>query len=85
MWNAFQTRGPGMTPRFGFDWRTYTPMYNGQTPEQLSGSSGSPQFQNKMDPVSIGVAVRVPRVNSLLNFSVMRTCSFHISLLQTPR
>ena len=71
MWNSFQTRGPGMTPRFGFDWRTYTPLYNGQTPEQLSGSGGSggSAVPQKMDPVSIGLAVGVPLVPSLINNS----------------
>ena len=70
MWNAFQTRGPGMTPRFGFDWRTYTPLYNGQTLEQLSSSGGSQgSFSQKMDPVSIGLAVGVPLVTSLINNS----------------
>lgn len=70
MWNVFQTRGPGMTPRFGFDWRTYTPLYNGQTPEQLSGSGGSSgSIPQKMDPFSIGLAVGVPLVTSLINNS----------------
>lgn len=69
MWNAFQTRGPGMTPRFGFDWHTYTPLYNGQTPEQLSGSGGSGSIPKKMDPVTMGLAVGVPLVTSLINNS----------------
>lgn len=69
MWNSFQSRGPGMTPRFGFDWHTYTPLYNGQTPEQLSGSGVSGSIPQKMDPVSIGLAVGVPLVTSLINNS----------------
>ena len=69
MWNSFQTRGPGMIPRFGFDWRTYTPMYNGQTPEQLSSSGGSSvSIPQKVDPVTLAM-VGVPLVTSLINNS----------------
>lgn len=75
MWNAFQVRGPGMTPRFGFDWRTYTPLYNGQTLEQLSGSGGSfsgidggsssPGFNFKW--LATAASVGVPLATSLMN------------------
>lgn len=68
MWNIYQNRGPGMVPNWSFDWRTYSLMHKGQPIDQISSAPGdSSGFQQKMDPLTVGLSVGVPLLTSVVN------------------